>query len=61
MEVDILEAGGTLEVLVNRDTLDAGDLVEGVVVLRVTKPIQCRGRSVVLCSGSPHPTHCYVP
>lgn len=40
---------GGLEVLAERDVIDAGDLVEGFVVLRVTKPIQCRGGSVVLC------------
>jgi hypothetical protein len=50
---------GGLEVLVERDVIDAGDLVEGVVVLRVTKPIQCRGASMVLCSRRPCSTdHC---
>jgi hypothetical protein len=36
----------TLEVVVERDAFYTGELVEGAVVLRVIKPIQCRGKSV---------------
>jgi hypothetical protein len=38
-----------LEVVVERDAYYTGELVEGAVVLRVTKPIQCQGKSIPRC------------
>lgn len=34
---------GSLEVFLNHDGFDAGDLIEGIVALHVTKPIETRG------------------
>lgn len=46
---------GALCVLLERDAFDAGEVVQGVVMLRVAKPIECRGQQArSLIDGHSH-------